>query len=349
MANRLDAYVDFIKYYDGPPVKLMEVCGTHTHQISHFGVQSLLNDRVTLISGPGCPVCVTPSGYIDRAAQLALQKDACVLSFGDMLRVPGVYTTLNQAKAEGGRVQMMYSPMDAVGLAQKEPNTLFYIAAVGFETTLPLYALLLKTLEEKQIQNVRLFLSVKALMPGLHWLCQTTPDIDGFIGPGHVSAVIGSGAYEAFCAQYRIPLVVAGFSYEHLVLALHDLLIQKLNHTFEARNLYPAVVRREGNPEALALIDRYFTLGRSVWRGLGAIDGSGYQIRGAYEAYDAGGYDETGHDAAGCLCAKVITGRARPVDCPYYGKACTPLKPVGPCMVSTEGTCGIWYQNARTK
>ena len=348
MDKTIDRLAQCLRNYQGPPVRLMEVCGTHTHALSRLGIPAMLPHQVSLISGPGCPVCVTPAGYIDRAAELACQPHSVLLSFGDMLRVPGKKRSLLEAKASGGNVALMYSPLDALALAAKAPDTTFYVAAVGFETTLPLYALLIQRMEEQSIRNIRLLTAVKALLPGLDWLCQQSPEIDGFIGPGHVSAILGYGAYEPLCACYRLPLTVAGFEYQHLVPAIYDLVQQKKAGTHEVRNLYPSVVTREGNATAQALIHQYFVPAAAVWRGLGEIDGSGYSLAPAYQKFDAGAYDETSPEGDECLCGQIITGKARPVECPCFGTLCTPERPLGPCMVSSEGACGIWHSTERT-
>ena len=337
-----------IRAYDGPPVRLMEVCGTHTHSIFEHGIRAMLPPTVTLISGPGCPVCVTPAGYIDRAAELALRQGWALCTFGDMMRVPGETGNLLDAKASGGDVRLMYSPMDVLGWAKTDPDTVFTIAAVGFETTLPVYALLMQRLTDERLQNVRLLPSLKAILPALRWICESDPAIDGFIGPGHVSAILGSDAYAPLCDAYRIPLAVGGFGYEQVLAAICDLLMQIRQGTHEAHNLYPEAVRPEGNQRALRLIERFFKPESSVWRGLGQIAASGYALRPAFSGFDAGPWEAGGTREAreGCLCGQVITGRVDPCDCPNFRRACTPAAPLGPCMVSAEGTCGIWYANA---
>ena len=239
--------------------------------------------------------------------------------------------------------------MEALDYAMREPGRQFYVTAVGFETTLPVYALLIRRLLENNIQNVRLLIAVKALMPALTWICENNPDIHGFIGPGHASVVLGFGGYEPLCRKFGIPMAVAGFGYEHIVAAIHDLMSQRMRGTCEVHNLYPSAVTREGNLGALHLIEAFFERKTSVWRGLGEISGSGYSLKPEYAPFDAGAFETDGRETIGCLCGKVITGRARPVDCAFFGTACTPENPKGPCMVSSEGTCGIWHQNARTR
>ena len=347
MALDIDALARRVSCYDGPPFNIMEVCGTHTQAIFRHGVRAILPPGVKLLSGPGCPVCVTPAGYIDRAFSFSLEPDTVVCAFGDMLRVPGSRGTLLDAKAAGGDVRMLYAPMAALDWAKTEPDKRFILTAVGFETTLPIYALLVKRLQEERVSNLKLFLCAKALLPALDWICANNPDIGGFIGPGHVSAIIGSGVYRSLVARTGIPLAVAGFTYEHIVAALYDLLEQKKRGTAYVHNLYPSAVAEGGNAEALALIDTYFSRETSAWRGLGEIEASGYVLRGEFSEYDAGGFDASLDPSSrtGCLCGKVIMGRAEPAGCPHFGRGCSPAHPLGPCMVTSEGACGIWYAN----
>lgn len=344
----IDDCLNRIRRYDGPPIRLMEVCGTHTHNIARFGIRDILPPAIRLLSGPGCPVCVTPAGYIDRAAELSLQSNNVVYTFGDMLRVPGRKSSFLQAMAAGGSVRMLYSPLDILECAAKQPATTFYLTALGFETTLPLYALLMERMLIHGIRNIRLLTSVKALMPALYWICENNTTIDGFIGPGHVSAILGSGVYEPFCARYGIPLTVAGFSFEHIIAAICDLIGQIEANTAQAHNLYPNAVSKEGNAHALALIERYFVKRPSVWRGLGEIDDSGYFLLPEFAQFDAGYADEAADErVTGCRCGDVIAGRAAPPDCGLFGIVCRPESPHGPCMVSAEGACGIWYDHTR--
>lgn len=345
----LEAMTEALKTYSGRPLRFMEVCGTHTHNIVKNGIHEILPPSLSLISGPGCPVCVTPAEYIDKAAELSLTPGTVLCSYGDMIRVPGRNTSLHKAKAAGGEVRMIYSPLSVLEWAAKEPDKLFVVTAVGFETTLPLYALLLRDMEERGILNIRLLTSLKVLLPALHWICENDPLIDGFLGPGHVSAILGRCAYDELCSNYQIPLAVGGFRYELIIAALYDLMRQCQKGTCEAHNLYPNAVSESGNEKAQALIDTYFTKKTSLWRGLGAIPGSGYFLADAYSPFDAGDWEREAktQDDTGCLCGSVIIGKANPTDCPFFGTACTPLDPIGPCMVSAEGACGIWHRGGR--
>lgn len=350
MQATLEGIAAAIRNYKGRPIKLMEVCGTHTAAISRQGVASLLPEGISLVSGPGCPVCVTPGGYIDTLCRAALADKTTVLTFGDMMRVPGSEGSLMEAKARGGSVEMMYSPMDALRRAKAQPERTFLIAALGFETTLPMYGLLLERLREERIDNVRLFPQLKALIPCLNWLCQRDPDIDGFLGPGHVSAILGPDAFGPISERYRVPMAIAGFGYEHLVVALHDLITQVSQGRHEVRNFYPSAVLPQGNEKAQALIARCFVPQDSLWRGMGEVPDSGYGLAPEFAEYEAKlPMGQSTKEPPGCLCANVIIGRAIPTQCPMFGKTCLPENPVGPCMVSSEGSCGIWYQNRRAR
>ncbi|MCX7615691.1 MAG: hydrogenase formation protein HypD, partial [Clostridiales bacterium] len=216
-----------------------------------------------------------------------------------------------------------------------------------FETTLPIYALMLEEIQKKKLRNIQFLFSIKALMPALFWICENEPGIHGFIGPGHVSTILGEKVYEPLCRKYGIPLTIAGFGYEHIVAAVYDLTRQCRNGTCEVHNLYANAVSKEGNKNAAELISKYFIKKSSAWRGLGIINESGYYLTSGYEEYDAGDWEQgtTVLDAPGCMCGSVIIGRKTPADCPLFSTVCTPLAPVGPCMVSNEGACGIWYRN----
>ncbi len=336
----------FLIEYSGPEIKLMEVCGTHTSSIVKNGIRSLLSAKIKLVSGPGCPVCVTPPKYIDMAVEFAVSKNSIVLSFGDLLRVPGTKLSLSEAKALGGKVDIIYSPEEAIGKAVDNPGQNYILAAVGFETTIPAYALLIGNLVKHSIKNVKLLTSLKTIVPALDWLCTNEPDIDGFIAPGHVAVITGTKEYSYLADKYKKPFAVAGFEAEHVLVAIYDLVIQISRGKSEVHNLYKSVVSDEGNVQARKIIERYFEPMPAFWRGIGMISGSGLDIRSEYADYSVEMTleDEMISDkSTGCKCGEVITGRIEPHECPLFGKICTPSKPVGPCMVSQEGTCGIHY------
>ena len=336
----------FLLEYSGPKIKLMEVCGTHTASIVKNGIRSLLSENIKLVSGPGCPVCVTGSSYIDTAVKFALDKDYTVLSFGDLLRVPGNEMSLSEAKAAGGSVEIIYSPIEAVEKALNNPERNYIMAAVGFETTIPAYALLVDRLVENNISNVKLLTSLKAIGPALDWLCKNESDIDGFIAPGHVASVTGTSVYQHLAEKYRKPFTVAGFEAEHILVAIYDLVLQINKGKSEVHNLYRSIVSDMGNEKAIEIIERYFQPSSAFWRGIGIIDSSGYAVRESYKDYSIEipiKEEENSNKAKGCRCGDVIIGRIEPCECALFGKVCTPANPVGPCMVSQEGTCGIHY------
>ncbi len=340
-------YQKFLETYDSEPIRLMEVCGTHTGAISRNGIPSLLSPKIRLISGPGCPVCVTVTAYIDRLIELSLQPNCVVASFGDLLRVTGSSQCLNDAKAQGGQVRMVYSPMDVLKLAKEEPDKTFVFAAVGFETTTPIYALLLEEAHKDGIHNIKLLTSLKTMPSVIDWVCGNQGGIDGFIAPGHVSVITGSALFRPLAEKYSIPFAVAGFEPQQILLAIYALV--KRRGKGEALNLYPSVVTEEGNLAAQDIVNRYFEPCSASWRGMGIIPGSGMQLRPEFAQYDAGSADLIDDHTANpnCRCAQVLTGAIGPRQCPLFGRACTPQNPSGACMVSTEGSCYQYYVNKR--
>ncbi len=349
----IQSVIDYLKGYNGRPVSLMEVCGTHTAAIFKGGIRSFLSPKIRLISGPGCPVCVTPTAFIDRCVEYAMRPDCVLLSFGDMLKVPGTKYSLTEAKGEGARVELMYSPLEALDKAAAHPEITYVIAAVGFETTAPVYALLIDEARKRGIGNLRLVTALKTVIPALTWLCEGE-EVDGFLCPGHVSVIIGSRPYEELAERYRKPFAVAGFEPEHILAAVYDLVRQLEEGTHAVHNYYPNAVKEHGNRKALAVLGSCFETGTAVWRGLGEIQGSGLYLKGEYAEYDGGSRNLTQDMKlpSGCRCGDVITGRINPDQCPMFAAGekdghagCTPMSPYGPCMVSSEGACGIWYRN----
>lgn len=335
-----------LKEYDGPSVKIMEVCGTHTASIFKSGVRSLISPKIRLISGPGCPVCVTPAAYIDRCIEYALKPNHVLATFGDMMKVPGRNGSLSQAKGDGAKVELMYSPIDVAEKAKQNPDITYVIAGVGFETTVPAYALTMEAAARLGLSNIRLLTALKTVMPALEWICENEDGIDGFLCPGHVSVIIGSSAYEELSKRYGKPCAVAGFEPEHILAGIYDI-IKQLGSETSVHNLYKNAVKTEGNQKAQEIIARYFMPGDAMWRGLGMIPNSGLYLRPEFEAYDAGsrGLDQDIELPEACRCGDVIIGRINPNECPMFGKSCHPMNPYGPCMVSSEGACGIWYRN----
>ena len=354
MKRSLEEIKRYLKQYSGPELRIMEVCGSHTGAIARNGIPGLLSDRIRLISGPGCPVCVTPSSYIDRLVGLCREPGNCVVTFGDLLRVPGSRMSLQEARGMGGRVQMVYSPMDIVPLAQREPETTFIFAAVGFETTTPVYALMVRQILEEGIPNVKLLTALRTMPAVIDRLCADGADIQGFLAPGHVAVVTGSRAFEPLASKYSLPFAVAGFSGEQILAAIYGIVRVCSDGTSgsgrgRVMNFYPSVVTREGNAEAQLLVEQYFDRADAAWRGIGVIKGSGRLLKPEYAYLDAGSAQLTGDSKinAACCCDRVLTGRMRPTQCPLFGKTCSPLKPQGACMVSAEGNCYTYYVNHR--
>jgi hydrogenase expression/formation protein HypD len=343
----LDQIIKELKNYDGKSIKIMEVCGTHTSSIFKHGVRSLISEKLELISGPGCPVCVTSAEYIDKLVEYSLRNNYCILTFADMLKVKGSKQSLADAKASGGKVRMLYSPLSAIGMALEEPETQFIIAAVGFETTTPIYALIMDEVIKQNIKNIQLLTSIKTILPALTYICENEPGIDAFLCPGHVSVITGSRIYEELAVKYNKPFVIAGFEGEHILAAVYEIARQIKLNSFRVTNLYPSVVGEAGNERARDLVDQFFEAVDEDWREIGRINASGLRLRAKYRYYDAGSefYSEPSESPKGCRCRDVILGRIYPVDCPLFYKVCTPVNAIGPCMVSTEGACGIWYKN----
>lgn len=337
-----------LKAYDGPELNIMEVCGSHTAAIAKNGIPGLLSPHIHLISGPGCPVCVTPSRYVDRLLELAADSRNCIVTFGDLIRVPGsAGGTLSQARGEGARVEMVYSPLDVLAFSRKDPETRFIFAAVGFETTTPAYALLMDELVKKRISNVQLLTALKTMPEVIDYICRSGSGINAFLAPGHVSVVTGYRIFEPLAEKYGIPFGVSGFRGMEIMTALYG--IMKARGRGVVMNFYPAVVTRDGNEKAKALIRQYFRKAPAVWRGIGEVPDSGRLLRPEYGEYDAGSEDlvEDVKANPACRCAEVLVGKIRPYQCPLFGKVCSPENPQGACMVSTEGSCFSYLVNHR--
>ena len=343
----LEEIKEFLKTYDGNDMNIMEVCGSHTDAISKNGIPKMLSPKLHLLSGPGCPVCVTPSSYIDRLIELSKEPDTIIATFGDLIRVPGSKMSLSDAKGEGAEVLMVYSPMDVIEKAKAQPDKTFIFAAVGFETTTPVYATLMDRLIQEDIKNVKLLTALKTMPQVIDHLLKNGAPIDGFIAPGHVSVVTGYGIFEPIAEKYGIPFGVSGFSGNELLIALYG--IVKNAATGAVKNYYPAVVTKEGNEKAKELVDKYFVGSDATWRGMGEVPGSGRLIAPQYGAFDAGSANlsEDHKKNAACRCDQVLMGKIKPYECPLYKKVCTPMTPQGACMVSTEGSCFSYLTSGR--
>ncbi|MCE5219395.1 hydrogenase formation protein HypD [bacterium] len=331
------------------PANLMEVCGTHSHALARYGIKQLLPSGVRMLSGPGCPVCVTPTRDIDLLVALARHEGVTLCTFGDMMRVPGTRSSLSLERAIGADVRVVYSPMEAVEYASADQARQVVFAGVGFETTAPMVAVSVLAAAEAGLTNYSVLSAHKTVPPALSALMEADDvRIDGFLCPGHVSAVIGMHPYEAIAARYRVPCVVAGFEATDLLLGLQMLLDQIDAGKACAENAYERSVRPEGNLHAQTVMAEVFEPCDSEWRGLGRIPDSGLRLRSKYACFDASVrcpmVVEASQDPPGCRCGEVLRGALLPEECPLFASDCTPAAPVGPCMVSTEGACAAAYR-----
>ncbi len=333
----------------GPPVNIMEVCGTHTVAVSRSGLRDLLPEGLRLISGPGCPVCVTDQSYIDQAVTFAREHgEAIVASYGDMLRVPGRQGSLARARADGASVEVVYSADAAVTLAAGNPDRHVVFLGIGFETTTPGAALAIGRAKAEGLANFSVFSSHKRLMPVMRALLAADDvRIDGFLCPGHVSVVLGWRVYEPVVAAHGAPCVVAGFEDEQILAGVAEIVRQLADGEPAAMSVYP-VVAPDGNARAREVIETFFTPCDDRWRGLGLIGDSGHAVGEEFAEFDTARRFELpaveSYEPPGCRCGDVIAGRTLPTDCPLFGGPCTPRDPVGPCMVSSEGSCAAYYR-----
>jgi len=342
--NRLAALADRLRHFPARPLtKVMEVCGTHTVAIRRAGIQHLLPETVKLVSGPGCPVCVTPDHFIDEAVSLA-RRGVIVTSFGDMLRVPGSRSSLEEERAAGSDIRAVYSPLDALEIAAASGRETVFLA-VGFETTAPAIAAAGMMALERKIANFSLLTALRLVPPALQALMSEDARLSGFLLPGHVSAIIGRQAY-GFLAARRLPGVISGFGAEDIITSLLHLLEMINKDIYKIVNTYPRGVRDRGNARSRAVLAQVFEPADAEWRGLGLIPSSGLRLRPAYAALDARRRFAIRVDGAparkGCRCGDVLRGLIDPPACPAFNKACRPDRPLGPCMVSSEGSCSAW-------
>ena len=334
-----------------PESRIMEVCGTHTMAIAEAGIRSLLPEQVRLLSGPGCPVCVTPPEDIDAVLELAMEKDLILASYGDMLRVPGSKRgdSLLRRRALGADVRIVYSPMDALEIAAQEPGKQIVFLGIGFETTAPGTAAAALSARERGLKNFTILSLLKSVEPALRALMATDEfQVDGFLCPGHVATIIGEEGFRFLPEEYGMPAVIGGFEAEEILLAVYWLLKQIAEGKPRIQNAYPRAVRPEGNRLAQKMLKDAFRPGSARWRGLGEIPDSGLKLREELKDLDAskrfGIRPGEAKEESGCRCGDVICGKLRPAGCPLFGKACTPEDPVGPCMVSSEGACAAAYK-----
>ncbi len=336
------------------PMQFMEVCGTHSHAVGRYGIKQLLPEHVRLLSGPGCPVCVTPTDEIDWAIQLAERPGTLVTTFGDMLRVPGSRDSLAHCRARGAQVQVIYSTMQAVEAAEQDPGREVVFIAVGFETTAPTVALAVREAAQAGLENFTIVCGHKLIPPAMKLLLASGEvQLDGFLCPGHVSTVIGTAPYQEIVEQFHTPCVIAGFEALDIMKGLRALVRQVAEGRAEVENEYVRTVRPEGNPAARAAVDEIFEVADATWRGLGLLPGSGLRLREKYREFDAVQRFGLQPSGAGedprCHCGEVLRAVTQPVDCEAFGRACTPEHPLGPCMVSSEGACAAAYRYERAR
>jgi hydrogenase expression/formation protein HypD len=333
----------------GRPIRLMEVCGTHTVAIFRHGIRSLLPDSIRLLSGPGCPVCVTAAADVEAAILLARGGAVTLATFGDMMRVPGRRESLAEARAGGADVRVVYSPLDALALAERDPSREIVFFATGFETTSPLVAATLAEADRRSVANFTIFSVHKTVPPALRALLASGEvQVDGFILPGHVCTVTGVAPFAFLPGEFGKAAVVTGFDAGDILAGIAMLLAQLAAARPRVEIQYTGVVRPEGNPKAREILGRFFEAGDAHWRGIGTIPGSGLELRPAFGGRDAvrrfGLERPEVPDPAACQCGAVLKGVKTPPDCKLFGKACTPEHPVGACMVSSEGSCAAYYK-----
>ncbi|BAL82004.1 putative hydrogenase expression/formation protein HypD [Selenomonas ruminantium subsp. lactilytica TAM6421] len=333
----------------GRKLRFMEVCGTHTVAIFRAGLRQMLPETVELVSGPGCPVCVTPDDYMDKAIAYAQRDDVIIATFGDMLKVPGSKSSLNEAKTGGADIRIVYSPMDSIAIAKDNPDKKVIFLAVGFETTAPTAAATVLAAEQQGITNLFMLSAQKLVPPVMEVLLNDEEvHVDGFILPGHVSVVTGTGVYKPVIEKYHVPGVVTGFEPVQILRGLYRLVQQVVKGEAKVENEYTDVVKPEGNPVSMAITNKVYEPCDTGWRGMGVVPLSGLKMRDEYARFDIEEVlpveVETITKKTACRCGEVLRGIVTPKECPLFGKACVPTHAIGPCMVSVEGVCAAWYK-----
>ena len=343
---------DLDQQRNGEPVRLMEVCGTHTMAVAKNGLRAVMPDNIILTSGPGCPVCVTANVDLDIAISLAANHDLTITTFGDMLKVPGSYSSLNAEKGSGADVRVVYSPLDALSLAQAHPDTEVVFISVGFETTTPIIAATIKRALAAELENFSVYAANKTVPLALRALADD-PDIAlaALLLPGHVSTIIGLEPYRFLSTEFDIPGVIAGFEPLDVLQGIYMLLQQLAEGRAEIEIAYARGVREEGNPLAVATMYEVFEPCDAAWRGLGVIPDTGLRIRDEFAQFDAvkrfAPQPREPRETPGCACGDILRGVLTPPDCKLFGRGCTPEHPIGPCMVSSEGSCAAYYRYQR--
>lgn len=341
-------YLEEIERTVTRPWSIMEVCGGQTHSLVKNGIIDMLPDTVTMIHGPGCPVCVTPIHLIDKAIHLALHENVILCSFGDMLRVPGSSLNLLEAKARGADIRILYSPLEAVSIAQNTPDKQVVFFAVGFETTAPANALAVLHAERAGLENFSILVSHVLVPPAMKAVINDEESqIDGFLAAGHVCTIMGNKQYHPLAETYEVPIVVTGFEPLDVLQGILMVLRQLESNRHEVENQYARIVREQGNEQAQEIIDRVFEVSDQTWRGIGSIPDSGFRLRKPYQAYDAhlkfAIHIEEQPENPECISGQIMKGIKKPFECPQFGKKCKPSFPLGAPMVSSEGACAAYY------
>ncbi len=345
LARRL---VERIKRRSSKPITLMEFCGGHTAAILRHGIRQLLPETITMLSGPGCPVCVTASSDLDKAIALARLPDTIITTFGDLFKVPGSNSSLAQVKAEGGDIRIVYSVQDSLGIAKANPDKSVIFIGIGFETTAPTIAASILEAEEEGIDNYYILPLSKLCPPIMRKLLEMGEiKLDGIIAPGHVSAIIGSHPYKFIPQEFGVACVISGFEVLDILLSIDMLVEQIESEDFKVEIAYRRGVKDEGNPEALRLLQEVFEITEADWRGIGLVPSSGLKLKERYRHYNAEEKFDfevaTPVEPKGCICGSILRGVSTPLDCKLFRTLCTPEQPVGPCMVSSEGSCATYY------
>lgn len=341
--------IDDISCKSQQDMTIMEVCGTHTMRILENGIRDLLPQNINLISGPGCPICVTPQGYVDTAINLCKKHNVIITTFADMLKVPGTYSSLSIEKSLGRDIRVVMSPIDSIKIAKENLEKEIVFLGIGFETTAPIIALSIDKAKTENINNFSVLNGVKTMPNAIkNIVLDNKVNIDGFLCPGNVSAIIGVKPFEFLPKEFNLSAVIAGFEYCDIIAAIY-FLVQMINSKkYEVKNIYNRIVRYEGNKKALSIIDKVFIPAYGIWRGFGTIEDTSLALKEEYKRYDAefklGIKIEQSDVVKDCLCGEVLKGIKKPINCNMFSIVCTPSNPLGPCMISHEGSCGLYYK-----
>lgn len=350
--DKILALSQIIKQRSKKPLNIMEICGGHTHSIMKFGLPQLVGENINFIHGPGCPVCIMPRSRIDEAIAIASIDGVIFCTLADMLRVPGSKGSLSELRADGADIRALYSPLDTITIAKENPDKKVVFFAIGFETTTPMSAVVVKQAVELNLQNLFIHINhVTVPAPVRAIMSDKDVKIDAFLGPSHVSVITGSKIYEELANEFKTPIAVSGFEPLDLMDSILNLVNQHENGTHKVYNEYARVVSKDGNLKAKELIDRYFQPCDFEWRGLGVIKDSGLRLRDEFSYLDAKKYFnvEVGEskESKACICGEILRGKAKPYDCKVFGKVCNPQNPIGSCMVSGEGACAAYYKYSK--